>query len=151
MEMVCGFMFDPRYQRVALIEKSENCKIVQLRGKLNGIGGKIEPGETELEAMIREFWEETGVEHHEWEHYLTMHVGPYLDFDTWKYDNVVHFFRTATNDVDKVKTMETEPVNTYYVDDLLYDRPHAVVPNLRWHLPLAREMGLIQVVKVFVE
>lgn len=27
----------------------------------NGIGGKIEPNETPLQAMVREFWEEAGV------------------------------------------------------------------------------------------
>lgn len=31
-----------------------------LNGKLNGLGGKIENGENELSAMIREYFEETG-------------------------------------------------------------------------------------------
>lgn len=35
-------------------------------GLLNGVGGKIEPGETPFEAMVREFQEETGVHHMGW-------------------------------------------------------------------------------------
>lgn len=55
---VVGFLFDHDWQRVALIAKNRGpCDVA---GRLNGIGGKIEPGETPGAAMAREFREETG-------------------------------------------------------------------------------------------
>ena len=60
-----GFMFDPSATKVALIRK--NTPAWQ-RGKLNGIGGKTEKGETSLQSLVREFFEETGVKttHQQW-------------------------------------------------------------------------------------
>lgn len=40
-----------------------------MKGKLNGIGGKIEPRESARSAMIREFNEETGLNIWEWTHF----------------------------------------------------------------------------------
>lgn len=57
MNYVVGFLFNHDLSQVALIRK---IKPQWQAGKLNGVGGKIEPGETPLEAMVREFKEETG-------------------------------------------------------------------------------------------
>lgn len=54
---VVGFAFDD-LGRVALIRK---LRPSWQAGKLNGIGGHIEPKEWPVEAMAREFEEETGV------------------------------------------------------------------------------------------
>jgi 8-oxo-dGTP diphosphatase len=64
-QYVLGFLFHgaPLARRVALIRKA---KPDFQRGKLNGIGGKIEPGESAYEAQIREFKEETGHYAHAW-------------------------------------------------------------------------------------
>jgi 8-oxo-dGTP diphosphatase len=56
---VLGFVFSSDGRRVVLIEKR---RPDWQAGKLNGIGGRAEPGETPIEAMIREFKEETGVD-----------------------------------------------------------------------------------------
>lgn len=54
-EYSTGFMFDGT--RVALIlKKRPNWQ----QGRMNGVGGHIEAGETPAEAMAREFEEETG-------------------------------------------------------------------------------------------
>jgi 8-oxo-dGTP diphosphatase len=53
-----GFIFDQARDHVLLIQKM---RPAWQRGKLNGIGGKVEDGETFLQAMIRECWEETGI------------------------------------------------------------------------------------------
>jgi 8-oxo-dGTP diphosphatase len=57
---VLGFMFDAAGKKVALIQKK---RPAWQAGLLNGIGGKVEPGETDLRvSMSREFCEETGVD-----------------------------------------------------------------------------------------
>lgn len=55
---VCGFCFDEERERVVLIEKSQPA---WQAGRLNGVGGKVEPGESVSAAMTREFEEEAGV------------------------------------------------------------------------------------------
>lgn len=55
---VLGFAFDVKTGGVVLIRKTHP---EWQAGKLNGIGGRIEPGEQPLQAMVREFEEETGV------------------------------------------------------------------------------------------
>jgi len=55
---VAGFMLSHDLKRVALIRKN---RPVWQAGKLNGIGGHVESGETDIQAMVREFEEETGL------------------------------------------------------------------------------------------
>jgi len=63
MRYVVGFAFDHDFSHVLLIWKN---RPLWQAGKLNGIGGKIEPGELPLNAMIREFAEETGIMETQW-------------------------------------------------------------------------------------
>lgn len=59
-EYVLGFAFSRNGKEVVLIEKQ---KPDWQKGKINGIGGKIEADDVnQLHAMIREFREETGVD-----------------------------------------------------------------------------------------
>ena len=58
MKYVVGYCFDPYFEHVVLIEKA---RPEWQAGKLNGVGGKIEPKETPRRAMVREFQEEAGV------------------------------------------------------------------------------------------
>ncbi len=59
-----GFLYvegqSPTYQ-VLLIKKKDDCPLEYVRGKLNGIGGSINEGEPPIDAMIREFREETSI------------------------------------------------------------------------------------------
>lgn len=57
--MVLGFAFDNLLTEVVLIEKQ---KPDFMKGKLNGIGGKLKVNEPIREGMCREFKEETGIE-----------------------------------------------------------------------------------------
>lgn len=56
MRFVIGLMFDPTYSRVVLIRKK---RPTWQAGLLNAPGGKCEEGELELNAVDREFEEET--------------------------------------------------------------------------------------------
>lgn len=58
MKYVMGFSFNEDMSRVLLMLKN---RPDWQEGKYNGIGGKIEDTETPIEAMVREFREETGV------------------------------------------------------------------------------------------
>lgn len=62
-EYVLGFLFNTKRNHVLLIKKN---RPEWQAGKLNGIGGHIEENESPIQAMIREFKEETGLQFGEW-------------------------------------------------------------------------------------
>lgn len=59
-EMLATLMFIIKDDRILLIEKKRGLGA----GKINGPGGKIEPGETALEAVVRETQEELMITPH---------------------------------------------------------------------------------------
>lgn len=69
--MSLGFIFDEELENVLLIEKN---KPDWQKGKLNGVGGHCEPNESYITSMIRECFEETGIEtsKNKWEHLCMM-------------------------------------------------------------------------------
>jgi 8-oxo-dGTP diphosphatase len=122
---VCGFYFDKGFKQVALIWKN---KPAWQKGKLNGIGGKIEPGELPITAMRREFYEETGILHNLWLDLIT------LEGSDWR----VHFYCAIghDNEFEYVETQEEEEVAKIEVSRFLaFDYPH--IENLVWLIPMA--------------
>lgn len=128
LRMVVGFLFDPGFFRVALIRKN---KPDWQKGKANGIGGKIEAGETPLVAMAREFEEEAGLTCLDWQQYLR------LDSGTNRWELNVFY---AVGPLHEVRTMEEEPVFIAAVPDVLYGR-HTTVGNIPWLVAMARAVG----------
>jgi 8-oxo-dGTP diphosphatase len=123
-QYVVGFMFDHDLSRVALIRKN---KPDWQKGKLNGIGGKVEDGETFADAMEREFEEETGLatSANWWNRFATMDGEAfYLEF----------FARYG--DVDALETKEEETVEVVPLSELHLGRQD-VVENLVWLVGLA--------------
>jgi 8-oxo-dGTP diphosphatase len=124
--MVCGFMFDS-IENVVLIEK---IKPAWQKGRYNGVGGKIEPGENAREAMVREFMEETGVQ-------------TKLEDWTWKIhllgpDYEVYFFSA---NVDLIPALtQTTAEKPLSVDSVVL--PEKCLPNLRWLIPLCNDLDL---------
>jgi 8-oxo-dGTP diphosphatase len=124
-EYVCGFLFTPDRDRVLLIRKR---RPAWQAGKLNGLGGKIEPGETALEAMRREFREEAGVDVTEWQHVLTLSGEDDAGSGRgW----AGHFFRSF-GDVDAARATTDEQLETHLTATL----PRDTIPNLHWIIPL---------------
>ena len=119
---VVGFMLDPTLSKVVLIRK---LRPEWQSGLLNGVGGKVEPGEEPLAAMHREFKEEAGVEGLGWKHFLTL--------DTPRSN--LSFFR-CTGNVHKVATVTDEDVAVYDIPGVM-DRCDTM-PNLRWCIQMAR-------------
>lgn len=125
---VVGFLFSEHDSVVALLRKSHPR---WQAGRLNGIGGKIEAGETSVAAMTREFLEETtATESPEWTLRVTLR-GP-----DWQ----VEFF-SAHMDVGKLRRLRgrgDEPVCVVPVGYL----PTDTIPNLRWLIPLALDRDI---------
>ena len=124
---VNGFLFSPDHQHVALIQKRQPA---WQAGRLNGIGGKIEVGETAIDAMVREFAEEAGVatEHSNWQHFVTLSGEGF----------VIYFYFASSEQIEHVRTVEAEEVGIYPVDAL----PDTVLHNLRWLIPMALDEKL---------
>lgn len=127
---VAGFMFTFDRDRVALIRKQ---KPVWQRGKLNGIGGKVEPGETAVQAMVREFQEETGYQTGEemWSHFCAMHGENDGGEDSFHVD----FFAT-TGAVSFLRSPEEEQIELILTDHINVRR-NDMVENLPWLIALA--------------
>lgn len=123
---VAGFMFSASYGRVALIRKN---KPTWQAGKLNGIGGKIEPHDLSAKhAMCREFQEETGtwVNGCEWQPFCQMGDG-----GEWSVD-----FFAAVGNVDELRSMEAEQVEIIDVASINPTRAD-MIENLPWLIALA--------------
>ena len=123
---VCGFLFSPTWERVLLIRKE---KPAWQKNRLNGIGGKIEPGETALEAMTREFEEETGLAiPNTWEAFEIISGD----------DFIVNFFFTRSAFISDAISTTDEKVEEYLVTEIPYDQ---CIDNLRWLIPKALKMA----------
>lgn len=85
-------------------------------GKLNGAGGKVEPGETTLEAATREFREELGAQP------LAPRKVGVVAFEVLSGTSIlIHVFRSDALEGEPVETSEATPV-WVPVDDIPYDR-----------------------------
>lgn len=119
---VLGFAFSytqPYNQHVWLIKKN---RPVWQEGRWNGIGGKVEEGETYEEAMQREFLEEAGVKCI-WHRFATL--GDDKNFE------IACFFSLNVFDA---KTQTDEEVRSFPIDEL----PLETIPNVKWLVPMAK-------------
>jgi len=119
-EYVLGFYFVANRQAVVLIRKN---KPEWQAGKFNGVGGRIEPGETALEAMRREFREEACKDVTSWRPFATMEFP----------DAIVHCF-TADGDRTCIRSGTDEKLHLLGLSTLRFI---LCIPNLRWLIPMA--------------
>lgn len=122
---VLGFLFSYNRDRVLLIQKN---RPEWQRGKLNGVGGHIEIGETPIQAMNRECKEESGLEVDPWRQFLIIEST----------DNIVYCFRAFTKEMPlalSLPQLTDEYVDVYKIAQL--NRGGLVTVNhLRWLIPL---------------
>ena len=123
IEYVAGFLIDTAKENVVLILKQHPPR---LAGRFNGVGGKIEPGESPLAAMRREFWEETGLVVQEWHNFLW-----FLGRET-----SIHFFSSFAplETLSQVQTLTDEQVIVHPLASL-QDIP--TLPNVGWVVQMA--------------
>lgn len=133
-DYVCGFAFADKL--VALVTKA---KPEWQKGKLNGVGGKVEEGETVLEAMVREFKEETGIltDEKDWGHFVTLHTK----------GSEIHFLRAQIGVDFNIKHLPEEPVRWYGINDVMMRQDK--IPNLNWLIPMALNQTLLEPVEVY--
>lgn len=139
---VVGFMFrsspnQPSETQVAMILKDHPA---WQAGRLNGIGGKIDAAETPLNAMVREFAEESGSETKpdDWREFCLMTGSDRPNMEGWE----IHYFVCLTGDGKTITSKESEKVGWYPLWQLegKASDPRLVVhviPNCKWLIPLA--------------
>lgn len=127
MDYSCGFLFRETGTEVLLILKQ---RPDWQRGRFNGVGGKMEPGETPMACMEREFMQEAG---------SYVETG-WREFCALKFrGGIVHFFvgymtpgmaepKTMTD--EKVEWVDAEQVHSLF-------NAGGLIQNLIWLLPLA--------------
>ena len=128
-KMVVGFMFCG--PRVLLVQK--NTPQWQ-NGLWNGVGGECEPTETPIDAMVREFYEETEIQTlpGDWRLFCT-EFGP---------GYCVHFFKMNWHDSRRMPAVPShndaaEPLSWFFKTS--GGGNPQVVGNLHWLIPLARD------------
>ena len=121
-EYALGFLFNLRMNRVVLIRKN---RPTWQQGKLNGIGGHVEKGETHLECMEREFKEETGVlvPQEDW-NYIALLYGAKFKMPV---------FSAFSDAIFETKTMTDEKVSINTIQHLDYN---TCISNVRWLIGL---------------
>lgn len=132
-EYVVGYCFNDDFSEVVLIEKR---KPAWQAGKLNGVGGKVEPGEGIADAMAREFEEEAGVRIGGWLHIRTEWFGAEQEAARAQPTGAkVHHFacRATSEEFARVSTMEAEQI--VKVKYPLDARP--TIYNLPYLIPMA--------------
>ena len=119
---VVGFLFNKDKSKVVLIEKN---RPEWQKGYSNGVGGKIEEGETPEMAMVREFEEEAGLKIETWT--------SFCEIKDVNENYVVHFFYAIHEPIDDVESKTDEKLKIVNVYDLYFEQ---VIENLRWLIPM---------------
>lgn len=118
-----GFVFSKDQAQVLLMLKN---RPPWQKGKYNGPGGKVEAGETAIQCVAREVFEETNIS---------------IEEDAWIYfaeitegSNHIEFFATISSGyMLSIEQKTDEPIKWVDVDEL----PENIIPNLRWLIPMA--------------
>lgn len=143
VEYSVGFAFNGL--AVALIRKNLPA---WRAGKLNGIGGHVEPGEHPHDCMTREFWEEAGVatERSDWELFAVMHGADWQKDPTGRTSTAVFCYETHLPEIcASVQTKTDEEVEPFLLTDLFGTwRGAQLIPNLQTLIPLAFNRGVFQ-------
>lgn len=132
-----GFYFNRDMSEVVLIRKK---KPKWQEGKLNGVGGKVEAGETFIQAMVREFKEETGLQTRETEWSLAI--------EQRGEDYVLAVFHgiSSTLELPFIETQEEEQVSWFRVQSL--PERSDLIHNIPWYVFLAFDQQVIRPLQV---
>jgi 8-oxo-dGTP diphosphatase len=115
---IVGFVFDSKMEYVLLMHKN---RPEWQNGFINGLGGKVEKGETFLSATVREIKEESGLETEEdkW-----VHAGV-IGSDSFSVEILGYVYEGQMSDA---QSLEDEPIEWFPLNKL----PPNVLDNLPW-------------------
>lgn len=108
------------YYTVVLIKKN---RPDWQRNLLNGVGGKVENDESPLDAIIREFKEETSVIVNNWTHFLSYEAN----------NDIVYWFYSYHDEYLPIKSMTDETV-TYYNRFDYHHQENSII-DINWIIP----------------
>lgn len=138
--MVCGLAFNADASQILLVQKTHP---EWQKGRLNGIGGHVNEGETEIAAMVREFHEECGIRTavHQWDSLFTLYGDRRRRAPEEQVNWSVLFFRTCLpNSIFRTyRSTGAERVLNYSVTMVLNEIQPYVMPNLHWIIPFAKD------------
>lgn len=118
---VLGFIFSENLDKIVLIKKN---RPESQAGLLNGIGGSVESyDKSNVAAMSRECYEETGVDIEEW-----LYFGSFGEADIDQ-PYRVYCYTTLYNDMNRFISKTDEVVSIYKIKDLDYSKCVASVKN----------------------
>ena len=122
MVYVVGFRFDEARQQVVLIEKN---RPEWQRGKLNGVGGKVEDLEIPPEAMVREFEEEASLKTNQddWEEMGRLE-GDFGKLHVYKSVGSLAGIKTNTDEIINIIPVNQIHSATNIVNNLKYIIPY---------------------------
>lgn len=124
-EYTVGFIFNKDLGKVLLVHKTHP---PFLANKHNGIGGKIEEGESVIEGFLREVKEEAD---------LSLDVGciRHIGFFVASLGKI-HIVAAQYNGIEAdAKTMTDEQIIWHSLDGL----PTSLMDNVSWFIPLCKE------------
>jgi 8-oxo-dGTP pyrophosphatase MutT (NUDIX family) len=134
---VAGFLINGNY--VYLVRK---LKPAHLAGKLNAIGGKIEPTETAFAAMQREWREETGTEVFVWNEFCRLRGNYALDKGKRVLFEVVFYWSGVSTELPPRRNDAEEYMAWYNISLLLADpNRFDLMPNCTWLIPMALSLS----------
>ena len=119
---VTGFLFNSDNNTVCLIKKN---RPLWQKGRLNGVGGHIEEGESPKGAMIREFWEEAGERNIDWRQFLLVTGSGY--------ELYCFTAKSAGKSLNNIHSVTDEIIGWYPIESL----PDNILPNMKWIIPMA--------------
>lgn len=139
-EYVLGFCFNAARTSVVLIRKN---RPKWQAGRLNAVGGHIEPGENYFQAIQREFHEETGVlvDLKDWNYFALIHGIDWQKDSSGQTAALVYCFETASDLVfEQVRSTTDEEIvrwNIAYTPMVVQEFITKLIPNLHVLIPLA--------------
>ena len=121
-----GFLFSFDKQQVALIRKN---RPDWQKGRLNGIGGHVEAGETSLQCMGREFSEEV--------EYPSLYKTEWRQFATMESSDFTVDCFASLGDLSCIKAKTDEGIEVIKLEDITPLRRKDMIENLPCLISLA--------------